>query len=57
MGSHRRSGWPKKLVGPQVALVEQDEEFLVVGSGVGIGEHESFKFGFAREPVGRTMAE
>jgi hypothetical protein len=42
---------------PQVAFVEQDEEFLVVGSGVGIGENECFEFGFTGEPVGGLMTK
>ena len=45
------------MVRAQVALVEQLEKFLVVGSCFCIGQHECFEFSFAGEPIGGTMAE
>ena len=44
-------------MGPKIAFVEQHEKFLVVGSGIGIGQHECFEFGFTGEPISRSMTK
>jgi hypothetical protein len=44
-------------MGSQVALMEQHEECLVVGSARGICEYEAFEFLFAGEPIGGPVAE
>ena len=45
------------MVGPEVAFVEQHEEFLVVGSGVGIGHDKCFEFCFTGEPIGGSVTK
>lgn len=57
MGCHCRSWRAKELVGPQVARMEQHEQFFIVGSAVGIGKHEAFEFIFSGEPIGGTVPE
>jgi hypothetical protein len=44
-------------VGPKIAFVEQHEEFLVVGSGIGIGQDKRFEIGLARKPISRSMTK
>ena len=44
-------------MGAQVALVEQDEKFFVVGSGVGIVKHKRFKISFTRKPISRSITK
>ena len=44
-------------MGPQIAGVEEPHQRFVMGSGVGIGEHEGFELGLAGGPVGRSVPE
>ena len=57
MSGHGGAGGAEQHLRPQVALVEQLNEPLVIGAGVGVGEDEAFELGFALEPRVGPVAE
>jgi hypothetical protein len=57
MPGHGGAGGTQEHLRPQVAFVEQLNEYLVVSAGVGVGEDEALQVGFTVEPGFGSVAK